>query len=111
MKTYITKEQAISVLPDGDAVEGVKHITGEEYLSEAVRIAKMLDRGDIDTFEGSILLGKAVSRREAYLKKHPEPKTRPNPDAGKITITLPTTEWDVFNALSLKRLKKNAIHM
>lgn len=88
----------------------MKHITGEEYLSEVVRIAKMLDRGDIDTFEGSILLGKAVSRREAYLKKYPESKTRPNPEKSVI-VRRGTTEWDVFHELSMRRLKKNGIHL
>ena len=94
----------------GKTDEGVKHITGEEYLSEVVRIAKMLDRGDIDTFEGSILLEKAVSRREAYLKKYPESKTRPNPEKGVI-VRRGTTEWDVFHELSMRRLKKNGIHL
>ena len=88
----------------------MRRITGEEYLVEVVRIAKMCECEEIDTFECSRLLGKAVSKRQSYLKKHPESKIRPNPEKGVI-IRRVTTEWDVYHELSMKRLKKNAIHL
>lgn len=94
----------------GEAGEGADSITGEEYLAEVVRIAKMVERGEIGTIECSNLLGNAVSKREAYLKKYPESKTRPNPEKGAI-VRRGTTEWDVFHKLSMNRLKKNGIHL
>lgn len=86
------------------------HITGEEYLAEVVRISKMVDSGEIDTIGCSKLLAEALSKREAYLKENPESKTRPNPENGMI-VRRGTTEWDVFHELSMKRLKKNGIHL
>ena len=94
----------------GRKVKGVIKVTGEQYLAEIGRIAQMIDRKEIDTFECAILLAKALSKRQAYLKKHPEVKTRPNPEKNVI-IRRGTTEWDVYHALSMKRLKKNGIHL
>ena len=88
----------------------MRRITGEEYLAEVVRIAKMVDLGKINTFECANLLSKAVSKREAYLKKHPENRTHPNPEKSVIARRV-MTEWDVYHALSMKRLKKNGIHL
>ena len=85
-------------------------MTGEEYLSECVRIAKMIESGCIGTIEASNLLKTAVEKREAYIKRNPGERPKHNPK-NDVVVRKGTTEWDVFHEISAKRLKKNGIHL
>lgn len=55
-------------------------------------------------------LNEFCRKSKEYTDKNPIGKNAPkNPNAGKRVIKA-TTEWDVYTALSLKRLKKEGIH-
>lgn len=82
-----------------------------EYLQELVRISKKIESGELDALSAVPLLKAAVEKRERYAKEHPEENNRPhNPECGEV-VRRGTTEWDVFHKLSMRRLKRNGIHL
>lgn len=85
-------------------------MTGDEYLAECVRVANLIESGRIGTIEASNLLKTAVDKREAYIKRNPDERPKHNPE-NDVVIRKGATEWDVFHELSMKRLKKNGIHL
>lgn len=82
-----------------------------EYLQELVRISKKIESGELDAIRAAPLLKAAVEKRERYAREHPEGSARPhNPECGEV-VRRGTTEWDVFHGLSMRRLKRNGIHL